>query len=133
MVKHRADVVDGVEVDGTPSTRRSRARRPSSPSSSTWRFFILYAATASYTRLLLMNCASSAWTRRTGAAVFANTATAQPSVATSGASRHVGRVQPPPVAMDDPYTGPAPSAYEAQTANYRPEPPPKAVAPRHWQ
>ena len=28
-------------------------------------------------------------------------------------------VQPPPVAMDDSYTGPAPSAYEAQTANYR--------------
>ena len=28
-------------------------------------------------------------------------------------------VQPPPVAMDDSYTGPAPSAYEAQAANYR--------------
>ena len=45
---------------------------------------------------------------------------AWPPVATvRGEPVTLAAVQPPPVAMDDSYTGPAPSAYEAQAANYR--------------
>jgi len=81
----------------------------------------LYAATANYTRLLLdelrkLGMDATQGRRRS----HATTATAQPPVATvRGEPVTLAAVQPPPVAMDDSYTGPAPSAYEAQTANYR--------------
>ena len=84
-------------------------------------FFILYVATANYTRLLLdelrkLGMDATQGRRRSST----NTATAQPPVATvRGEPVTLAAVQPPPVAMDDSYTGPAPSAYEAQTANYR--------------
>ena len=84
-------------------------------------FFILYVATANYTRLLLdelrkLGMDATQGRRRSST----NTATAQPPVATvRGEPVTLAAVQPPPVAMDDSDTGPAPSAYEAQTANYR--------------
>ena len=84
-------------------------------------FFVLYVATANYTRLLLdelRKLGMDATHRRRQSST--NTATAQPPVATvRGEPVTLAAVQPPPVAMDDSYTGPAPSAYEAQTANYR--------------
>ena len=85
-------------------------------------FFILYVATANYTRLLLDELRKLGMdaTNNTRRQSNANTATAQPPVATvRGEPVTLAAVQPPPVAMDDSYTGPAPSAYEAQAANYR--------------
>ena len=84
-------------------------------------FFVLYVATANYTRLLLdelRKLGMDATHQRRQSST--NTATAQPPVATvRGEPVTLAAVQPPPVAMDDSYTGPAPSAYEAQAANYR--------------
>ena len=84
-------------------------------------FFVLYVATANYTRLLLdelRKLGMDATHRRRQSST--NTATAQPPVATvRGEPVTLAAVQPPPVVMDDSYTGPAPPAYEAQAANYR--------------
>ena len=86
-------------------------------------FFVLYVATANYTRLLLdelRKLGMDATQGRRRQSNTAATATAQPPVATvRGEPVTLAAVQPPPVAMDDSYTGPAPSAYEAQQANYR--------------
>ena len=108
--------------EGTPSTRRVPRAQAFVAFVVNLAFFVLYVATANYTRLLLDELRKLGMdaTHRRRQSNTAATATAQPPVATvRGEPVTLAAVQPPPVAMDDSYTGPAPSAYEAQAANYR--------------
>ena len=111
----------GLRREGTPTTRRVPRAQAFVAFVVNLAFFVLYVATANYTRLLLdelRKLGMDATHRRRQSST--NTATAQPPVATvRGEPVTLAAVQPPPVAMDDSYTGPAPSAYEAQAANYR--------------